>query len=166
MLLFLCKTEQTNQLTDYIKTDFDGHNLRTYLDGRLIDLRPAKVGECYSFYTKGFREVPVIKKKILPTGRGNQIAWALSFNKKKITHDYRDFLMKFETYNSQKNGCLNLASAPNRYGLIIERKPNGKAKPLLIFLEDDLTQDELHSLVRTYQIFKKLYCPEEFILKL
>lgn len=102
----------------------------------------------------------------MPETRGKRIAWALSFSQdEKIADSLDEFSKKFtdliQEYGTNPTCCYN----KNAYAFLIAEKRNkkGKKKPLLAWVSDSISDEDLDELISIYTKYRKLYYPAEFI---
>lgn len=147
---------------------FDGCNLRTYLNGKVCDERTASAGECYYVQPRGQSKSPIVTKAEMPASRGQRIAWALSFvGESKIATDFNSFMCRYQAYVNEperENKHTMLMSHNKRYAFVLEivpHKPN--PKPILAWVDDLITYDEIDEMISIFTTHRKLFCPEEFL---
>lgn len=168
MQIFLYKPD-TFVVTESVETVFDGSNLRTYLNGTQTDSRAATVGECYYIQQNGKNKAPKITKAEMPESRGLRIAWALSFiGTNKNATDFNEFMIKYQNFINKELSyqCCMFMSNPEKkkFAIVLEILPDGRLpKPILAWIADDITQEELDELTETLTRYRKLFCPIEFL---
>lgn len=135
---------------------------------------PAKLGNAFYVLPQGKKKPPVLTRAELPTNRGAKIAWALSFiGGEKCMASETDFYKKYDQL-LKEDSIRNIAvfSKYTRYALVIadkhvttidpERTKVKKNNPVLAWIADDITLDELNAILDYYDSHKKLPCPKEF----
>ena len=176
MQIFLCKPQEVFAPSEYVKTEFDGKTLRTYLGNELTDSRPANLGDSFYIIPCGTKKAPKVCMAELPQTRGARIAWALSFvGENKYVANEKDFWIRYQELYSQNliYNAIYLLN-PGIYALCIADrvtepiKAHGKAKvkpknPIVAWISDNITSDELDELIERFTQERKLFCPSEYV---
>ena len=176
MQIFLCKPQEVFQPVEYVKSEFDGETLRTYLHGNLTDSRPASIGDSFYLIPSGTKKAPKVTKAELPESRGARIAWALSFvGDNKFAASEKDFWERYQELTSEKliYNAVYLLN-PGVYALCIadritesakvQSKPKVKPKnPVIAWISDDITSDEIDELLERFTKERNLFCPAEYL---
>lgn len=168
MLIYLYQPD-IFAVNESIQADFDGSTLRTYLNGALTDSRTAAPGECYYIQPTGESKAPKITKAEMPKSRGLRIAWALSFiGERKNAANFDEFMIKYQQYINKEltyQCCMFTPQSENRkYAIVLEINPENRIpKPILAWIADDITEEELDELIKTFITYRKLFCPIEFL---
>ena len=141
----------------------------------MILSHPARFGEAFSILFDKEDNIQ-LSKTSLPTKRGEKIAWALSFvGEEKCKTSESDFYNKYEEL-VKSNLITNIAvySQFGRYALVVadmhfpmQTAPNGKEAvvrgvPVLAWISDDITHEELTKLLNQYSVRNILPCSKEF----
>lgn len=165
MQIFLTESNTEFSPNEFIKAKFNGKDLRTYLNGSLIDLQEAKAGECFYIQPKGQKKGPSVTKAVLPETRGKRIAWALSFiGEKKLADSYESFLDKLLVLE-ESEGSENVFYALSdnyAYAFAMVKSKKALLKPALAYISDTISPEDFQDLLASYERFRDLYCPEEF----
>lgn len=176
MQIFLCKPHEVFAPSEYVKTEFDGTNLRTYLNGELTDSRPASIGESFYIIPSGTKKAPKVTKADLPKTRGARIAWALSFvGENKYATSEKEFWTRYQALNAESliYNAVYLLN-PGVYALCIADRitesvkvkstPKVKPKnPVVAWISDTITSDEIDELLERFSQERKVFCPTEFV---
>lgn len=176
MQIFLCKSNEVFTPSDFIKTEFNGTTLRTYLNGELTDSRSASIGDSFYIIHSGTKKAPKVNKAELPENRGARIAWALSFvGESKYATSEKDFWNRYQELASEKliYNAIYLLN-PGVYAICIadritesakvQSKPKVKPKnPVIAWISDDITSNEIDELLERFTKERNLFCPAEYV---
>ena len=176
MQIFICKPQEVFSPSEYVKTEFDGENLRTYLNGELTDSRPAKIGDSFYIIPSGAKKAPKVNQAELPPTRGARIAWALSFvGESKYAATEKDFWFRYQELVSDKliYNAIYLLN-PGIYALCIADRITEPAKikgtpkvksnnPVIAWISDNIASSEIDELLERFTKERKLFCPEEYV---
>lgn len=174
-LIFFITDVKEYPISPSVKCKFDGRFLQTFRNDEIILSHPAHFGEAFCIEFDKENNIQ-LSKTSLPTKRGEKIAWALSFvGKEKCKASEADF---FKTYEELVNSDLitNIAvfSKFGRYALAVadmhfpmQMAPNGRhavvhGAPVLAWISDDITSEELTELLSKYSVRNRLPCSKEF----
>lgn len=174
MQLFLSKPFR-QQISPYVDAVFTGTELQLLFKGSFIEICEARPGESYYVVPHGQSKYPEMEKVKMPDTRGKKIAWALSFiESKKHADSYEDFIARYkdvaEGYDSLNNKVCEFM--PDAYAFMVAPKKTqpgkglgrvGKMKPLLIWVNDDISEADLELLISTYRRYHTIFCGEEFV---
>lgn len=174
MLRHIETIPQTFTVSPYVESIFNGRKLITYFHGQEIDSRDAKLGEVFYVTAQGQKKPPVISFPKMPESRGEKIAWVLSFiGDEKYMKTEAEF---YSTYQEliQSNSITNTAvfTKYGRFAVALADKhlpEKNKVKannPVLAWISDDITREELNSLLDRYEVRKKLPCSRDFFYHL
>lgn len=174
MLIFITKTPQDFSINEFIECKFDGRFLQTKLCGEMVLSQPAKLGQAFYIVPQGQKKPPLLSRAELPTTRGAKIAWALSYiGDDKCMPTQAAFYEKYDQL-VKDDIIRNIATIINygRYALVIADKhinsdnpAKSKVKknnPVLAWISDDVTCEELNVILEKYAERKSLPCPKEF----
>ncbi len=146
-------------------------NVESSMSIFLCDSREAKIGDAFSF-TPMCRTPPEIFPIELPTSRGERIAWALSFIEEEThAHSYKDFFKRYSdvriAYDSTE---YFLEAKPEIYAFMLAKKNPGKnkkrssrIKPLFIWISDTISDVNLMQLITTYETYRSINLPVEYL---
>lgn len=176
MQLFLYKADMNFSVNEFVISKFDGSVLRTYLNGKLIDSRSAKVGDSFFILPCGATKAPKISAVELPQTRGAKIAWALSFvGEKKFVSEENDFWDRYMQISSEYelNNTIFLFNS-GVYALCISDKLTVSEKnpfkykvksknPILAWISDDITSSEIDEMLERFTKERTLFCPVEYL---
>ena len=151
MLLYLYAPDMTVDVGNNIKVEFHNPNLRIIHNGILTSTRTAHIGEGYYVQPRG-KKPPVLNRTFLT--RGQKASALLSI---EAANSYKEYIRKADIL-TKKYGKSNLCSVcfEQRYGFVlltnatVRNKKSQKLKPLLAWVSDDITPDELHELAIVY----------------
>ena len=174
-MIFFITDIKEYPITSNIKCTFDGHFLQTFRKDELILSYPAHFGEAFCIQFDDENNIQ-LSKTALPTKRGEKIAWALSFiGNEKCKTSESDFYTRYEELvNSNVITNTAVFSKLNRYAIAmadmhfpLQTAPNGKAAvahgvPVLAWISDDITSEELAELLNKYSVRNRLPCSKEF----
>ena len=174
-MIFFITDVKEYPISNNIKCIFDGRFLQTIRNDELILSHPAHFGEAFCIDIDKEDNVQLTKTS-LPTKRGEKIAWALSFvGNEKCKASEAEFYAQYEELVNS-NAITNIAvfSKFNRYAIVIadmhfpmQTAANGKAAvvhgvPVLAWICDDITAEELAEILSKYSIRNRLPCSKEF----
>lgn len=169
MQIFIYDTTQKIKVTEFINVSFSENTLRVYLENKEVVTLHAEIGESYYITPHGREKSPTVEKVIFPEKRGERIAWCLSFiGEKKLAKTYEDFSKKLNVLLEKDSHNIGYACNKSNYGLAFDfsQAPN-KIKPILCYVDDNIDQKTLRSLLSVYCGFRrKSYCPDEFFMLL
>lgn len=174
LLYYISNSPQTFKPNEFIECTFNGRELQTKFHGIKVNSQEAKLGDTFYIHAQGQKKPPIISFPEMPTPRGTKIAWILSFiGAEKYMTSEKDF---YDAYQKliQTNSITNTAvfTKYGRFAVVIADRhipEKGKVKknnPVLAWIADDLTREELNSLLDKYELRKKLPCPREFFYHL
>ena len=174
MLFYISETPQNFRLNEFIECTFNGQELKTIFHGREVDSKEAKLGDAFYVHAQGQKKPPIISFPEMPEARGAKIAWVLSYigNEKYMSSE----IAFYDTYHNliQTDSITNVAVF-TKYGrfadVLADRHlpEKGKVKknnPVLAWIADDITREELNYLLDRYDSRKKLPCPRDFFYHL
>lgn len=176
MQIFLYKPGMIFSPNEFIRTEFDGSSLRTYLCGELKDFRTANIGDSFFILPCGTKKTPKITAVDFPKNRGAKIACALSFiGENKYVNEEKDFLKRYQQISKE----LQLMNTiffhnPGVYAFCIadrvadskriSSKPKIKEKnPILAWISDDITSSQIDEMIEKFTEKRPLFCPKEFL---
>lgn len=174
MLFYISETPQNFRLNEFIECTFNGQELKTTFHGREVDSKEAKLGDAFYVHAQGQKKPPIISFPEMPEARGAKIAWVLSYigNEKYMSSEI-DF---YDTYHNliQTDSITNVAvfAKYGRFAVVLADRhfpEKGKVKknnPVLAWIADDITREELNYLLDRYDSRKKLPCPRDFFYHL
>ena len=176
MQLFLYKSDMSVSANEFVRSEFDGSILRTYLNGELIDSRAAKIGDSFFVLPCGSKKAPKVSAVELPKTRGARIAWALSFvGENKYVNEEKDFWDRYQQISSEceLQNSVYLINA-GVYALCIadrtadskkaQSKPKVKVKnPILAWISDNITDSEIDEMLERFTKERALFCPAEYL---
>ncbi len=176
MQIFLYKAGESFNANEFVRSEFDGSTLRTYLNGELTDSRPAKIGDSFFILPCGTKKAPKVNAVELPKTRGAKIAWALSFvGESKYVSEEKDFWDRYQkiTQETELMNSVYLLSSGVYALCIADRvadskkalsKPKIKIKnPILAWISDDITSDQIDELLERFTKERALFCPTEYL---
>lgn len=174
LLFYIQKVPQTFKPNQFIECTFDGQKLKTNFHGQEVHSREAKLGDVFYIQFQGQKKPPIITFPELPEKRGEKIAWTLAFiGSEKYVATEADF---YNTYNQlvKTDTITNIAvfTKYGRFSIVIadkhihsdvpEKAKVKKNNPVLAWIADDITREELTSLLDKYESRKKLPCSRDF----
>ncbi len=176
MQIFLHKAGESFNANEFVRSEFDGSVLRTYLNGELTDSRAAQIGDSFFILPCGTKKAPQVNAVELPKTRGARIAWALSFvGESKYVSEEKDFWDRYQKI-SQESELMNSIYLlnPGVYALCIAdrvsdskkalSKPKIKVKnPILAWISDDITNSQIDELLERFTKERALFCPAEYL---
>lgn len=176
MQVFLHKSDEVFNVSEFVRADYDGFTLRIYFHGELVSSHEANLGDCFFVTSNGSKKLPTVVKAELPNSRGAKIAWALSFvGESKYVENGNEFwnhCQKISDENTLSN-IIYLVS-PGVYALCIadrvsfSKKPESKLKvkvknPILAWISDEITESEIDELVERFSQERGIFCPVEYL---
>lgn len=174
MLFYISETPQNFRLNEFIECTFNGQELKTTFHGREVDSKEAKLGDAFYVHAQGQKKPPIISFPEMPEARGAKIAWVLSYigNEKYMSSE----IAFYDTYHNliQTDSITNVAvfTKYGRFAVVLADRhfpEKGKVKknnPVLAWIADDITREELNYLLDRYDSRKKLPCPRDFFYHL
>ena len=176
MQIFLHKAGESFNANEFVRSEFNGSVLRTYLNGELTDSRTAQIGDSFFILPCGTKKAPKVDAVELPKTRGARIAWALSFvGESKYVSEEKDFWDRYQKI-SQESELMNSIYLlnPGVYALCIAdrvsdskkalSKPKIKVKnPILAWISDDITNSQIDELLERFTKERALFCPAEYL---
>lgn len=176
MQIFLYKPNESFSPSEYIRTEFDGTTLKTYFNEELVDSRTANIGNSFFIIPLGSKKVPQVKEAEMPATKGAKIAWALSFiGESKFVAEEKNFWKRYQEIAAENtlHNTMYLLN-PGVYALCIAdrvvdsqrvlSKPKVKLKnPVLAWISDDITDDEIDELVERFSLEREIFCPVEYL---
>ena len=174
MLFYISETPQNFRLNEFIECTFNGQELKTTFHGREVDSKEAKLGDAFYVHAQGQKKPPIISFPEMPESRGAKIAWVLSYiaNEKYMSSE----IAFYDTYHNliQTDSITNVAvfTKYGRFAVVLADRhfpEKGKVKknnPVLAWIADDITREELNYLLDRYDSRKKLPCPRDFFYHL
>lgn len=174
MLFYIKEAPQTFRPNEFIECTFNGRELKTLFHGQEVDSKEAKFGDTFYIHAQGQKKPPIISFPEMPESRGAKIAWVLSFiGNEKYMSSEKDF---YNTYQKlvKTDSITNIAffTKYGRFSIVIADRhlpEKGKVKknnPVLAWIADDITREELNSLLDKYESRKRLPCPRDFFYHL
>ena len=177
MQIFLYKPEMTFLANEFVRSEFDGIVLRTYLGDVLTDSRTAKIGDSFFILPCGTKKAPKVEAVELPKNRGAKIAWALSFvGESKYVSEEKDFWNRYQQISKEFElmNSIYLLN-PGVYALCIAdrvadskkalSKPKIKVKnPILAWISNDITDSQIEEMLERFTKERSLFCPKEFLM--
>lgn len=174
-MIFFITDAKAYPITTNIRCNFDGRFLQTFRNDELILSHPAHFGEAFCIQFDDESNIQ-LSKISLPSKRGEKIAWALSFvGDEKCKASQSEFYEKYEELvNSNTITNIAVFSKFNRYSIAIadmhiplEIAPNGRETvvhgvPVLAWISDDITPEDLSELLDKYSVRNRLPCSKEF----
>lgn len=171
-LLYLTEPREFN-LTEFIRIKFDGNLLAVYLNNALCGIHAAKPGDAFQVFSVGQHSSPVIEKVRQPLERGERIAWALCFQERLArTSSYQEFLDTYQkVMNAYPSEKYFIEECPEAYAFVLATKPKNpkkpnkpeKKKPLLAWVSDDISDENLDKLIEAINKYRKISAPIEFV---
>lgn len=176
MQIFLYKPGMSFSANEFVRSEFDGTVLRTYLCNELTDSQAANIGDSFFILPCGTKKAPKVTAVELPTTRGAKIAWALSFvGESKYVNEEKYFWKRCQEI-SKEFDLMNTIylQNPGVYALCIAdriadskkalSKPKIKVKnPILAWISDDITDSQIDELLERFTKERALFCPEEYL---
>ena len=174
MLFYISETPQNFRLNEFIECTFNGQELKTTFHGREVDSKEAKLGDAFYVHAQGQKKPPIISFPEMPEARGAKIAWVLSYigNEKYMSSE----IAFYDTYHNliQTDSITNVAvfTKYGRFAVVLADRhfpEKGKVKknnPVLAWIADDITREELNYLLDRYDSRKKLPCARDFFYHL
>lgn len=174
LIIFITKEPQSFRVNESINAVFDGRFLQTKIHDEVVLSQPAHLGEAFYILPQGLKTPPIITRAELPANRGAKIAWALSFiGDDKCMKSEADF---YNTYDQLVKDDIirNIAAFTkySQYAIVIADKSvfnatlgRNKLKsrnPVLAWISDDISLENLRELLEKYESRKKLPCSKEF----
>lgn len=163
MQIFITRTPEDFSPTDRIRGVFDGKTITIYNGGHVIYQSEAQLGECYKIVEEN-RQL-VVTKQTVPETVSGKVARILSFDQSKICSDPEDFLMRTENIRSVYPGRgFIIDMIPNAYGFMVAKKKDRNFyAPLLLWVSEDISKENLKRLLKKYKKYRKIYFPKHLI---
>lgn len=179
LLIFITNTPQTFKVNEYIECSYDGRFIQTKLNGEIVLSQPAKLGNAFYLVPQGQKKPPLLTRAELPTTRGAKIAWALSFiGDEKMMNSQADFYTTYDILVKEdiirnialttKYGSYAIAIA-DKHIINVKQPEKSKVKknnPVLAWIADDISYEDLNHLLDEYAKRRSLPCPKEFFFLL
>ena len=166
MQIFLWKTPMSITLTEFVSVSFDGHELRTYLSGKPSTVCRAQIGDCFYISPNTLKKPPTVIKAEMPEKRGQKIAWSLAFsNKRALANSFDEFWEEVRSYKENNQKDVMLSAKKDVYGIALVESSKGKKllKPLVAYVSDAISQEDLKQLIKDFTDYRPLFCPSEYL---
>lgn len=153
-------------LTEYIRVTYDGHTLRTYLNGKPSTECPAELKECYYINPNGLKKAPSVVKAEMPQLRGQKIAWCLAFsNKKALCSSFEEYSQVVRSYKEKTHQDVMFSVKKDVYAIAFVKNEKEKKllKPLAAYVSPTINSEELEQLIKDFTYYRPLFCPVEFL---
>ncbi len=153
-------------ISESVRASFDGHELRTSLCGYPSTNCQASIGECFYISHNGMNKAPSVIRAEMPKSRGQKIAWSLSFSTKasNVT-SFDEFWKAIRDYKEKTSKDVILTVKKDVYGIALVQNAPGKhlLKPLVAYVADNISQENLKQLIKDFTDYRPLFCPPEFL---
>ena len=163
MQIFITCTPEDFSPTERIRGFFDGKTITIYNGLKVIYKSEAELGECYKIINEDGQLV--VTKQEVPDTVSGKVARILSFDQGKICDSNEDFLKRTESLRSVYPGRnFIIDMVPGSYGFMVAKKKDRNFyAPLLLWVDEDISKDELKKLLKRYKKYRKIYFPKKLI---
>ena len=174
MLFYIYKSPQKFKPNDFIECIFDGRELKTFFNGQEINSHKTTLGTAFYVHPQGQKKLPIINFPKMPESRGEKIAWFLSFigDEKYVSTEEEFYNMYEKLLHDETITNMSVFIKYGRFSIIIadrhlpEKNKTKKNNPVLAWITDDITRQELNDLFDKYESVKNLPCARKFFYHL
>ena len=162
-------------LSESVKVRFDGQHLYVLENESQIDTFDAQIGNTFHAYPKSKKKKNITVQKVdMPAERGQKIAFALGFQVETTRcNSFEEFVER--TPDAMKDIETTAFSSEHwagAYSFLLAKRsvsaPNAtpksqRNKPLLIWISDDITAEQLDELINQMIQYRTVAVPSEYL---
>ena len=161
MQIYLTRNGQTFHISEYISAHFDDERLTINYNGKKSSC-PAEIGE--SYIIKRTDKGLIVDQVHIPESYAGKVGFCLSFAEDKICKSLDEFYIRADSikgvYPSKK---FIIQTDSKAYAFLVAKKKDRRVyAPLLLWVSDTISQEELDELIHMFRKYRKIYYSEEF----
>lgn len=162
MQIYYTADDREYIVSEYVRAIFNHERLTIIFKGKKSSC-PAKLGS--TFIVKRFDEKLSVQEVALPEDYCERVGYCLSFDPKKCCHSLEEFLERVtltkEEYPSPK---FSVHTNNKSYAFLVAKKQSApkKTAPLLLWVDENITQEEAEELIQKYRKYRKIYHDLDF----
>lgn len=161
MQIYLTENNQYFEVSEYVTARFSDGRLTINHCGKESSC-PAEIGE--SYIIKRTDKGLIVKAELIPKSYAGKVGYCLSFAEEKICISLDEFNIRSETvkevYPSKK--FISVTNHKTYAFLVAKKKDRRIYAPLLLWVSDKITSEELEELIHKFRKYRKIYHPEAF----
>ncbi len=162
MQIYLTQNGQQVPVSEYVTTYFKDNILHVFYDGK-DHKYPANVGDSFTV-KRTDKGIVYVEKVAIPDTYAGKVGYCLSFAEDKICMSFDEFLIRADNvkqiYPSKK---FVTKTDSRRYAFLVAKKKDRKVfTPLLLWVSDKITSEELEDMIHEFRKYRKIYHPAEF----
>ena len=161
MQIYLTQNGQSFQISEYVTAHYGVGRLTINYNGKKSSC-PAEIGE--SYIIKRTDKGLIVDQVHVPKSYAGKVGFCLSFAEEKICKSLDEFYVRADSvkgiYPSKK---FVIQTDSKAYAFLVAKKKDRRVyAPLLLWVSDTISQEELDELIHKFRKFRKIYHPEEF----
>lgn len=161
MQIVLTNRDQKFAISPITEADFNGNCLKVTFRGNEVYCKPAAPGETY--YLKVNRENISVIKGNIPSDRSRRIAWLLNFNTSDFCQSMDEYKKRSKHLQDKDGGYkskhfVEAIDDSGNYAFLLAEKLDGrKYKPLLIYVNPEISKEKYQELTGIYSEYRQIH---------